>query len=256
MRSRVWAELLNGFALVFVLHFGFVALALLLVSLVGSSGWSGSAFIWFLTLLGLTQLLYVLPIMRLYWVRGNRERVKGMAIAAIGTMLLNGSCYLGSLGAIQIFIGICLSLVSLLVLAALGSRRGWAMTENFWVSHRNYVIDRHYGRIIRRAESIANVGDDLLMAHCDRKYRKKIDGFNIDAMSLNQSVGHYDLMFLLTVLETVEDEMEFLTAVKAQLKPGGRLIVDLSMQSWLYSRVDRRLGRLRRYDTGGGDRII
>jgi hypothetical protein len=123
MRSRVWAELLNGFALVFVLHLGFIALALLLVSLAGTNG-AGSAFIWFLTLLGLTQLLYVLPIMRLYWVRGKRERVKGMAIAAIGTMLLNGSCYFGSFGGMQIFIGICLSLVSLLVLAALESRRG------------------------------------------------------------------------------------------------------------------------------------
>jgi hypothetical protein len=122
MRSRVLAELLNGFALVFVLHLGFIALALLLLSLAGSSGWQGSMFIWFVTLLGLTQLLYVLPIMRLYWVRGKRERVKGMAIAAIVTMLLNGSCYLGDFSGIQI--GICLSLVSLLLLAALGSRRG------------------------------------------------------------------------------------------------------------------------------------
>jgi hypothetical protein len=125
------------------------------------------------------------------------------------------------------------------------------MEGNFWVSHRNYVLDRHYGKLIRRAESIAEIGDGLLMAHCDRKYRKKIDGFNVDAMSLNKLAGHYDLMLLLTVLETVEDEVEFLTTVKAHLKPGGRLIVDLSMQSWLYSRVDRRLGRLRRYDTGG-----
>jgi hypothetical protein len=124
MRSRLWADLLGGFAQVFVLHFGFVALALLLVSLVGSSGWPGSAFMWFFTLFGLSQLLYVLPIMRLYWRRGKPEWVKGMAIAAILTMLLNGSCYLGSFGGIQIFIGTCLSLVSLLVLAALGSRRG------------------------------------------------------------------------------------------------------------------------------------
>jgi heme/copper-type cytochrome/quinol oxidase subunit 4 len=124
MRSRVLAELWWGFSLVFALHLGFTALALLLVSLVGSSGWPGSAFIWFFTLFGLSQLLYVLPIMRLYWVQGRRERVKGMAIAAIITMTLNGSCYVMNFGGIQIFIGICLSLVSLFVLAILGSRRG------------------------------------------------------------------------------------------------------------------------------------
>jgi hypothetical protein len=122
MRSRVWAELLGGFAQVFSLHLGFIALALLLESLVGRSSWQ--LFSWFSMLLGLSQLLYVLPIMRLYWLRGKPEWVKGMAIAAIFTMLLNGSCYFGSFGGIQIFIGICLSMVSLLVLAALGSRRG------------------------------------------------------------------------------------------------------------------------------------
>jgi hypothetical protein len=123
MRSQVLADLWWGFSLVFALHFGFTALALLLVSLSWWASGAGLAFIWFLTLLGLTQLLYVLPIMRLYWVRERQERVKGMAIAAILTMLLNGSCYFGSFGGIQIFIGICLSMVSLLVLAALGSRR-------------------------------------------------------------------------------------------------------------------------------------
>ncbi|NJM47083.1 MAG: hypothetical protein HC860_13730 [Alkalinema sp. RU_4_3] len=86
MRTRIWADLLGGFAQVFVLHFGFTALALLLVSLVGSSGWPGSVFIWFFTLFGLSQLLYVLPMMRLYWLRGKPEWVKGMAIAAVITI--------------------------------------------------------------------------------------------------------------------------------------------------------------------------
>jgi heme/copper-type cytochrome/quinol oxidase subunit 4 len=106
MRSQVLADLWWGFSLVFALHFGFTALALLLVSLSWWTSGDGLAFILFL-MLGLTQLLYVLPIMRLYWVRERQERVKGMAIAAILTMLLNGSCYVGSFGGIPIFIGIC-----------------------------------------------------------------------------------------------------------------------------------------------------
>jgi hypothetical protein len=122
------------------------------------------------------------------------------------------------------------------------------MVGNFWINHRHYVLDRHYGKLIRRAGSIADVGDGLLVAHCDRQYRRKIDRVDIDAVALNQD---YDLLFLLTVLETVEDEVGVLKAVAAHLKPGGRLIVDLPMQSWLYSSVDRRLGRLRRYDTRG-----
>jgi hypothetical protein len=120
------------------------------------------------------------------------------------------------------------------------------MVGNFWVDHRHYVIDRHYGKLIRRAGSIAEIGDGLLMAHCDRKYRKQIDRLDVDELALD-----YDLLFLLTVLETVEDEVGFLKTVAGHLKPGGRLIVDLPMQSWLYGSVDRRLGRLRRYDTRG-----
>jgi SAM-dependent methyltransferase len=120
------------------------------------------------------------------------------------------------------------------------------MVGNFWVDHRHYVIDRHYGKLIRRAGSIAEIGDGLLRVHCDRKYRKKIDRLDVDELALD-----YDLLFLLTVLEKVEDEVKVLNAVAAHLKPGGRLIVDLPMQSWLYGSVDRRLGRLRRYDTRG-----
>jgi hypothetical protein len=123
MGSRVLVELWWGFSLVFALHFGFTALALLLLSLVGSSGGSGAAFTWFFALFGLSQLLYVLPIMRLYWVRGRRERVKGMTIAAAITMLLNGSCYVANFGGIQIFIGVCLGLVGLISLSILTARR-------------------------------------------------------------------------------------------------------------------------------------
>jgi hypothetical protein len=123
MRSRVWAELLRGFALVFSLHLGFVLLSLLLVSLFNGEAWVVLVFNLFLAGLGLAQLLYVLPIMRLYWVRGWRERVKGMAIAAVVTMLLNGSCYLGNFGGIQILIGICFGLLGLVSLLILSLRR-------------------------------------------------------------------------------------------------------------------------------------
>lgn len=140
--------------------------------------------------------------------------------------------------------------------------------ENFWIRHRQYVIDRHYGKWIREAEVIADVGcrNGLFLAHCDRRFGKELDGFDLNLAVLQQVkagrpilynpidrhpdfLGRYDLIFLLTVLEEIEDEVAFLTAVGEHLKPTGRLIVDLSMQSKLYSAVDRQLGRLRRYDT-------
>lgn len=126
MRSRPWVEVLNGFCMVFSLHLGFMALALLMLSLVGSSGIPGAIFHWFLTLLGLSQLLYVGPIAVLYWRRRALATVKGMAIAAVLTMLLNGSCYVNTppeFYGIQIFAGVCISVVSLFVLAKLADRR-------------------------------------------------------------------------------------------------------------------------------------
>jgi hypothetical protein len=130
--------------------------------------------------------------------------------------------------------------------------------QDFWQNHRLYVLDRHYGKTIRQSHAIAAVGNGLLLDHLASHYNKA--GFAIDPIDLSQAPNsesynsptdqtHYDLIFLLTVLEAIPQEIPFLQALLSHLQPGGKLILDVPMQSHLYSPVDRAIGRLRRYDT-------
>ncbi len=142
--------------------------------------------------------------------------------------------------------------------------------QDFWHNHRLYVLDRHYHKTIRQAQTIADIGggNGLLMQHLADKYGKNIQGIDPiacaptpkrarydqgDRPSTDQShstyQSHYDLIFLLTVLEEIPEEIPFLQALFDHLQPGGKLILDVPMQSHLYSPVDRAIGRLRRYDT-------
>ncbi|MEO5717220.1 MAG: class I SAM-dependent methyltransferase [Chthoniobacterales bacterium] len=60
-------------------------------------------------------------------------------------------------------------------------------------------------------------------------------------------LGHYDAVFLLDVLEHIEDDQAFLTAALRHLRPGGVLIVNVPASMMLYSRYDTVAGHVRRY---------
>lgn len=60
-------------------------------------------------------------------------------------------------------------------------------------------------------------------------------------------LGRYDAVFLLDVLEHIEDDKSFLVAALHHLRPGGMLIVNVPASMWLYSRYDTAAGHVRRY---------
>jgi len=60
-------------------------------------------------------------------------------------------------------------------------------------------------------------------------------------------VGRYDLVFLMDVVEHIEDDAKFLEAALAHLKPGGTLILNVPFGPSLYSVYDKLIGHYRRY---------
>jgi SAM-dependent methyltransferase len=60
--------------------------------------------------------------------------------------------------------------------------------------------------------------------------------------------GGYDTVVLLDVLEHIEDDVGFLTRLRATLRPGGRIIIKVPAYRWLYCGMDRAIGHYRRYD--------
>lgn len=63
--------------------------------------------------------------------------------------------------------------------------------------------------------------------------------------------GSYDLVLLLDVLEHIADDREALRAVRAALKPGGRLLLTVPALRALWSRHDEVNAHFRRYERRG-----
>lgn len=57
----------------------------------------------------------------------------------------------------------------------------------------------------------------------------------------------YDLIFLMDVLEHVEDDAEFLRGIMSSLSPGARVFLSVPALPMLYSEWDKALGHHRRY---------
>jgi SAM-dependent methyltransferase len=144
----------------------------------------------------------------------------------------------------------------------------YATPDHFWVKHRNAVFDRHFKTIVRAAEKVGEVGcgNGLILSHLAQAYGKAADGFELNLHSLNlcpklpgnlyiydifqrhpDLVEQYDVLLLMDVLEHIEDEVAFLEAVQAHLKPGGFLVIAVPARQHLFSSYDKAAGHLRRY---------
>src|SRR5438093_6799128 len=60
-------------------------------------------------------------------------------------------------------------------------------------------------------------------------------------------LGRYDAVFLLDVIEHIDDDVTFLRAALRHLRSGGLVIVNVPASMLLFSDYDRAAGHLRRY---------
>jgi hypothetical protein len=96
--NRSWRDLIGGILLVLASHMGFWLLTFAVFSTIFRSGnvignMIGSTLLIANFILGITQLAYLIPIARYFGRRQRSAVVKGIAIGAVITILLNGSCY-------------------------------------------------------------------------------------------------------------------------------------------------------------------
>jgi hypothetical protein len=90
--NQNWRDLIGGIFLVLALHLGFLLLILLMQSIFISRA-LGLVFIIFFYWIGIAQFAYLIPVMLVFWRRRRFELVKGIAIGAVITMLINGACF-------------------------------------------------------------------------------------------------------------------------------------------------------------------
>jgi SAM-dependent methyltransferase len=141
-------------------------------------------------------------------------------------------------------------------------RLGVAKRFNAWVFSR---FRRHLGRNVLEvgcgsgnfttliaAEGYAVTGCDLHAPYVEIA-RDRLEAYpraRVVCADATQAEfdGGYDTVVLLDVLEHIEDDVGFLTRLRATLRPGGRIILKVPAYQWLFCGMDAAIGHYRRYD--------
>lgn len=88
----------------------------------------------------------------------------------------------------------------------------------------------------------------------------KIFRLDLNDASFKKKFDHlentFDSIFLLNVLEHIEDDFTAIAHCRFLLKPGGSLLVLVPSYSFLYSRMDRLLGHYRRYTSQSLNQVM
>ena len=143
-----------------------------------------------------------------------------------------------------------------------------ATSDHFWIRKRFEVIKRILGTHLDPKFSIAEIGcgHGLLQRQMEDYYGVAVDGFDLNLPALKRNVSRsgnlffyniserqprfsekYKLLLLLDVLEHVEQECEFLSAVRDMISAGGKILIGVPALQSLYSDYDTAVGHLRRY---------
>jgi SAM-dependent methyltransferase len=153
----------------------------------------------------------------------------------------------------------------------------FATADHFWMQWRHRLIVRTLKRAGGRVQRALEIGcghgvaRDMLERDC---------GFPVDGCDLSRTalelarpgkgrlflydifdqepsmLGRYDLVFLLDVIEHIQDDTSFLLAALRHLRPGGLLVVNVPASRLLFSDYDRAAGHVRRYTQASLARLL
>ena len=145
---------------------------------------------------------------------------------------------------------------------------GLISTDHFWFKRRFEVFRKFVEGSLDHAERLAEVGcgSGVLQRQIEEWLGRGVDGFDLNEGSLaeNQSRqsrlfyyniydcreefrARYDALILFDVLEHVEEDVEFLKALRFYLNERGIIFVNVPSLPNLYSRYDEMAGHIRRY---------
>lgn len=144
----------------------------------------------------------------------------------------------------------------------------FATADHFWMQWRHRVILRAIkcaGTPLRRALEIG-CGNGVARDMLERDIGIPVDGCDLNRTALDMAkpgkgklfiynildqepslLGRYDAVFLLDVLEHIDDDLAFLRAALRHLRAGGLVVVNVPASMLLFSGYDRAAGHLRRY---------
>lgn len=142
-----------------------------------------------------------------------------------------------------------------------------ANADHFWMQWRFEIFKKYFNRFLSKDENVFEVG-------CGNGvFRDQLEnlGYTVDGCDLNERalkmsnegngrlmvynifdydkklVHNYDSIFLMDVVEHLEDDVQFMQAVNKHLAPEGKVIINVPANMWLFSKYDTEAGHYRRY---------
>ena len=153
----------------------------------------------------------------------------------------------------------------------------FATAAHFWMQWRHRLLVRalkHAGDRVRHALEIG-CGHGVARDMIERDLGIAVDGCDLDRGALEMAnpgkgrlfvydildqdpsmLGQYDAVFLLDVIEHIEDDTAFLIAALQHLRPGGLIIVNVPASMLFFSDYDRVAGHVRRYTPGSLAKLL
>ncbi len=141
--------------------------------------------------------------------------------------------------------------------------------NHFWIKRRFEIIKKLFRKELNENLKIAEIGcgTGLVQFQLEQEFNVMVDGFDLNKEALENNISQkseiycydiyekkeqferkYDVIFLMDVIEHIDDEIKFIDGLKFMLKPNGKLLVNVPAFQNFYSIYDKQVGHIRRYN--------
>jgi len=152
-----------------------------------------------------------------------------------------------------------------------------ATADHFWMQWRHRLLVRALRRAGDRVRHALEIGCGHGVARdmLERDLGIPVDGCDLNRVALETAkpgkgqlflynildqkpslLGRYDAVFLLDVIEHIDDDTTFLRAALRHLRSGGLVAVNVPANMLLFSDYDRAAGHVRRYSPDGLRKLL